>query len=91
MGKVSLSGIKVVDVHTHPFKENKELETPVSFLRKLSLSVTPEMFTGIERIEKNHPYPGSNMWIQILLRNMAKYLSCEEDLTSIVEARNKKS
>lgn len=91
MKKVSLSGIKVVDVHAHPFKESVEMETPVSFLRKLSLSVIPEMFTSVDGLDKHHPYPGSNMWIQILLRNMAKYFSCEEDLTSIVEARNLKA
>ncbi|MEI4768716.1 amidohydrolase family protein [Psychrobacillus sp. FJAT-51614] len=91
MGKVSLSGIKVVDVHAHPFSASKELETPVSFLRKLSLSVIPEMFSSIDRIEKHQPYPGSNMWIQLLLRSMSNYYGCEEDLKSIVDIRNKKA
>ena len=91
MKKLSLKGTKVVDVHAHPYKEGEELETPASFLRKLSLSVIPDMFTNVEDLEKGQPYPGSNMWVQILLRNMSKYLSCEEDLASIVEARNEKA
>lgn len=91
LGKVSLRGVKVVDVHAHPFRESKSPESPVSFLRKLSLSVIPEMFSSLEGIEKHQPYPGSNMWIQILLRNMATYYSCEEDLTAIVDVRNQKA
>ncbi|MEK4027593.1 amidohydrolase family protein [Pseudobacillus sp. FSL P4-0506] len=91
MQKVTLDGIKVVDVHAHPFREQREPENPVDFLRKLSLSVIPEMFTNIEDVEKFQPYPGTNMWIQILFRHMAKYLNCEPDLPSIVEARNKKA
>ena len=91
MKEVSLSGIKVVDVHAHPFVASKEMETPVSFLRKLSLSVIPEMFSSIEGLQKYQPYPGSNMWIQLLLRTMSNYYGCEEDLKSIVEIRNRKA
>ncbi|AIY06818.1 putative metal-dependent hydrolase [Planococcus sp. PAMC 21323] len=91
MSKVSLAGVKVVDVHAHPFAAPEEKETPLSFLRKLSLSVNEEMFVASQKADKAQPVPNSNMWIQILLRNMAKYLSCEETLESIVEARNKKA
>ncbi|WP_438315745.1 amidohydrolase family protein [Sporosarcina sp. FA9] len=91
MKKLSLSDVKVVDVHAHPYVAGEEEETPASFLRKLSLSVIPDMFTDVGDLEENQPYPGSNMWVQILLRNMSKYLSCEEDLVSIVEARNEKA
>lgn len=90
MEKVSLHGVKVVDVHAHPY-EGGEPEDSASFLRKLSLSVIPDMFTTVEALDKHEPYPGSNMWVQILLRRMAEYLECEEDLASIVEARNKKA
>ena len=90
MTKVSLQAIKVVDVHAHPY-EGGEPETPTSFLRKLSLSVIPDMFTNVDALDKHEPYPGSNMWVQILLRKMSKYLGCEEDLASIVEARNERA
>lgn len=91
MQRVTLNDVKVVDVHAHPFKEQKEPESPIEFLRKLSLSVVPEMFTDIEDMEKFQPYPGTNMWVQILFRHMAKYLDCHSDLISIVEARNRKA
>lgn len=91
MSKVNLSGVKVVDVHAHPFAESKDLETAVSFLRKLSLSVIPEMFSDMDEIEKHQPYPGSNMWIQLLIRSLSKYYGCEEDLQSIIDIRNKKT
>lgn len=91
MGQVSLKGVKVVDVHAHPFKESEEAQSSVGFLRKLSLSVIPEMFSDLDGLDRHEPYPGSNMWIQILLRNMANYLGCEEDLESIVKARNEQS
>lgn len=91
MKHVNLHGVKVVDVHAHPFTRIQEAQTPVGFLRKLSLSVIPEMFTDLQTLEKHQPYPGTNMWIQILFRELSKYLNCEEDLEAIVAARNKQS
>ncbi|AXH99825.1 amidohydrolase [Sporosarcina sp. PTS2304] len=91
MKKVKLTGVKVVDVHAHPFKEKLEAQSPVGFLRNLSLSVIPEMFSDLSEVEKNQPYPGSNMWIQRLLRGMSQYLNCNEDIEAIVHARNEQS
>ncbi|MGH2318623.1 amidohydrolase family protein [Planococcus sp. SE5232] len=91
MQKVNLNGVKVVDVHAHPFVAGKGEEDAISFLKKLSLSVNPNMFSKEESTEKHRPVPNSNMWIQILLRNMAQYYSCEESLEEIVKARNKKA
>lgn len=91
MKKVNLVGVKVVDVHAHPFKEKQETQSPVGFLRNLSLSVIPEMFTDLSEVEQHQPYPGSNMWIQMLLRGMSRYLNCDEEIEAIVHARNEQS
>ncbi|WP_254119053.1 amidohydrolase family protein [Bacillus sp. FJAT-29790] len=86
--KISLKEIQAIDVHAHPYLANPEPYTPEEFVRKLSLSVIPnQMPPNYKRLNKQ-PFPGSNMWVQILIQRMAKYFSCESTLEAVVEHRN---
>ncbi|MBU8878484.1 amidohydrolase family protein [Bacillus sp. FJAT-29790] len=88
MMKISLKEIQAIDVHAHPYLANPEPYTPEEFVRKLSLSVIPnQMPPNYKRLNKQ-PFPGSNMWVQILIQRMAKYFSCESTLEAVVEHRN---
>ncbi|CAG9614692.1 hypothetical protein BACCIP111899_03925 [Bacillus rhizoplanae] len=89
MNKVSLQHIHAIDVHAHPFVGNQEPYTVEEFVRKLSLSVIPTRATNNYIQNKNQPFPGINMWIQILIQRLAKYFSCEPNLMDVVNNRNK--
>jgi uncharacterized protein len=89
--KVSLRDCQAVDVHAHPYAANAEPYSPDEFLRKLSLSVIPNQIPAdYERVPKQ-PFPGSNMWVQILIQRLAKYFSCKATLEAVVEQRNAKA
>ncbi|MGG0239870.1 amidohydrolase family protein [Bacillus rhizoplanae] len=89
MNKVSLQHIHAIDVHAHPFVANQEPYTVEDFVRKLSLSVIPTRATNNYMQNKNQPFPGINMWVQILIQRLAKYFSCEPNLVEVVNNRNK--
>ncbi|WP_440603905.1 amidohydrolase family protein [Bacillus sp. GB_SG_008] len=89
MNKVSLQHIHAIDVHAHPFVGNQEPYTVEEFVRKLSLSVIPTRATNNYMQNKNQPFPGINMWVQILIQRLAKYFSCEPNLMDVVNNRNK--
>ncbi|MEI4828651.1 amidohydrolase family protein [Bacillus sp. FJAT-53711] len=89
MNKVSLQHIHAIDVHAHPFVANQEPYTVEEFVRKLSLSVIPTRATNNYMQNKNQPFPGINMWVQILIQRLAKYFSCEPNLVEVVNNRNK--
>ena len=89
MNKVSLQHIHAIDVHAHPFVGNQEPYTVEEFVRKLSLSVIPTRATNNYMQNKNQPFPGINMWVQILIQRLAKYFSCEPNLVEVVNNRNK--
>lgn len=86
--KVSLKDCQSIDVHAHPFVANVEPYTLDEYIRKLSLAVIPNQIPKHYKWVKNQPYPGSNMWVQILIQRLAKYFSCEPRLEAIVEHRN---
>ncbi|MGF9964179.1 amidohydrolase family protein [Bacillus rhizoplanae] len=89
MNKVSLQHIHAIDVHAHPFVANQEPYTVEEFVRKLSLSVIPPSSINNYIQNKNQPFPGINMWVQILIQRLAKYFSCEPNLIDVVNNRNK--
>ncbi|PGZ93598.1 amidohydrolase [Bacillus pseudomycoides] len=89
MNKVSLQHIHAIDVHAHPFVGNQEPYTVEEFVRKLSLSVIPPRATNNYIQNKNQPFLGTNMWVQILIQRLAKYFSCEPNLMDVVNNRNK--
>ncbi|RFU67503.1 amidohydrolase [Peribacillus saganii] len=89
--KVSLKDIQAIDVHAHPYLANTELYTVAEFVRKLSLAVIPNQIPENYKRAPKQPYPGSNMWVQILIQRLAKYFSCEPTLKAIVEHRNNRA
>lgn len=91
MGTVDFSKTPVVDAHAHPFYFEVTKETDVSFLRKLSLSVIPEMFTEVTVDTNVTPYSGQNMWMQILLRRLSQYYGVSERIEEIIAERNKRT
>ncbi|MGE7185016.1 amidohydrolase family protein [Peribacillus sp. NPDC006672] len=86
--KVSLKEIQAIDVHAHPYLANMEPYTPEEFVRKLSLSIIPNQVPEHYKRVKKQPFPGSNMWVQILIQRLAKYFSCETTLEAVVNERN---
>ncbi|MDQ6600558.1 amidohydrolase [Bacillus salipaludis] len=88
MMKVSLKNIQAIDVHAHPYTKNTEPYTPEEFVRKLSLAVIPNQIPANYERLPNQPFPGTNMWMQILVKRLAKYFSCEPTLEAVVEQRN---
>lgn len=89
--KVSLSHSQAIDVHAHPYQANREPYTPEEFVRKLSLAVIPNQIPqDFQRVAKQ-PFPGSNMWVQILIQRLARYFSCRPVLEEVVEHRNSRA
>lgn len=83
---LSLQQVKTVDVHCHPYVANEKPFNKVEFLNELSLSVSPDMFK-----EKNYSqsfHPGMNMYMQITIRRLATFLSCESTIEAVVQKRN---
>lgn len=83
---LSLKEVKTVDVHCHPYVENKEPFNETEFLNELSLSVLPGMFKDGDMSQTF--YPGMNMYMQITIRRLAKFFSCEPTIKSVVQKRN---
>ncbi|MEC5423236.1 amidohydrolase family protein [Virgibacillus sp. C22-A2] len=84
---INLGEIKTIDVHCHPFIANEKPYREEEFLRVLSLSVIPDMFKA-GNMNRNGVYPGMNMYMQITIRKLAKYFSCEPVLEEVVKKRN---
>lgn len=91
MTMVTLKDCKVIDVHCHPYLPNPHPYTVSEFIRKLSLSVIPTMFKEESEIQSNQPYPGTNMFMQIMLYRLSEYYSCEPNWNMVVNERNKRS
>jgi hypothetical protein len=87
MKKVTLENIKAIDVHCHPYYPIDYSIEADEFVRNLSLSVLPEMFTK-HTIEKNHPYPRTNMFVQMMIMKLAEFFSCEPTLEEVLKQRN---
>jgi len=83
---ISLTDVKTIDVHCHPYLENPSPFSEIEFLEHLSLSVLPNMFQEKEQSEKI--YPGMNMYMQITIQKLAKYFSCEPTVEAVVKKRN---
>ncbi|MFY0545638.1 amidohydrolase family protein [Brevibacillus sp. H7] len=88
MSNVSLKQSPAIDVHAHPYVANREPYTPEEFVRKLSLAVIPNRIPEHYVRVSKQPFPGSNMWVQILIQRLARYFSCESTLEAVVEHRN---
>lgn len=88
MMKVSLKDIQAIDVHAHPYTANPERYTPEEFVRKLSLAIIPNQIPADYKRLPKQPFPRSNMWMQILVKRLAKYFSCDATLEAVVEHRN---
>ncbi|MDR6998950.1 amidohydrolase family protein [Neobacillus niacini] len=89
--KVTLKDCQAIDVHAHPYLANMEPYSVDEYVRKLSLAVIPNQIPEHYQWVKNQPYPGSNMWVQILTQRLAKYFSCEPTLEAVVKHRNEKA
>lgn len=89
--KVSLKDIQAIDVHAHPYLANDEPYTAEEFVRKLSLAVIPNKNSENYKRFHKQPFPGSNMWVQILIQRLANYLGCEPALETVVEHRNRRA
>lgn len=86
---LDLREIKAIDVHAHPYLLQPEPMTPVEFVRKLSLSVLPDMFKECDRTNKKLPFPSTNMYMQITIQRLAKFFACEPILEEVVVHRNR--
>jgi predicted TIM-barrel fold metal-dependent hydrolase len=91
MAEISLRDIQAVDVHAHPYLANEQPYTTEAFIRKLSLSVLPEQMHKGQVASPHQPYPGSIMWMQILIRRLARYFACEPTLEVVVKQRNERA
>ncbi|MBP0723946.1 amidohydrolase family protein [Bacillus sp. RG28] len=89
--KITLKDCQSIDVHAHPYSANNQPYTPDEYVKKLSLAVIPNQIPQNYLWTKNQPYPGSNMWVQILLKRLANYFSCKPTLEEVVEHRNAKA
>ncbi|WP_042355623.1 amidohydrolase family protein [Bacillus rubiinfantis] len=89
--KLSLKDCQAIDVHAHPYVGNLKPYSLDEYVRKLSLAVIPNQIPDHYQWVKNQPYPGSNMWVQILIRRLAKYFSCEPTLEEVVTLRNERA
>ncbi|MFE4200823.1 amidohydrolase family protein [Aneurinibacillus aneurinilyticus] len=87
--KEQLQNMHVIDVHAHPYVANTKPFTADEFVRKLSLSVIPEMFQ--KQQEQQLVFPGSNMYMQITLQRLAHYFSCRPNIEEVVEIRNERT
>lgn len=85
---LDLHAIPAIDVHAHPYLMHAEPMAPVDFIQKLSLSVIPDMFKAVERTNHKLPFPSSNMYMQITIQRLARYLGCEPTLEAVVSKRN---
>ncbi len=85
---LDLSNIKAVDVHAHPYVAHANPMTPAEFVKKLSLSVIPDMFKETKRENPKLPYPGTNMYMQITVQRLAKFFACDPVLEDVVAHRN---
>ncbi|WP_134701225.1 amidohydrolase family protein [Ammoniphilus sp. YIM 78166] len=81
LSKVSLAHCQAIDVHAHPF-------TPEEFVRKLSISVIPQDIASTYISTPNQPFPGSNMWVQILIQRLARYFDIKPQIEEVVAQRN---
>lgn len=89
--KISLKDVQAIDVHAHPYLANEKPYTAEEFVRKLSLAVIPNQIPeNYKRVHKQ-PFPGSNMWVQILIQRLANYLDCDPSLETVVEHRNRRA
>ncbi|MFA1820170.1 amidohydrolase family protein [Virgibacillus oceani] len=83
---VSLKNTKAIDIHCHPFREDNKFLTEVELLEQLSLSVLPNMFSE-EKVTDNL-YPGMNMYMQITIQRLAKFVSSAPTVEAVVKKRN---
>ncbi|WP_110114053.1 amidohydrolase family protein [Bacillus sp. CGMCC 1.16541] len=88
--KVTLSDIPAIDVHAHPYEANIRPYTEEEYVKKLSLSVIPTKISRDARMPKQ-PFPGTNMWVQILIQRLASFLGCEPILEEVVAHRNRRA
>ncbi len=88
MKQVSLHDVHAIDVHAHPFVENPTPYSVQEFVRKLSLSVIPNHVSDEHVAGKYKPFPGVNMWMQILVQRLSRFLRCEPTLVDVVNSRN---
>lgn len=85
---IDLSAVKAIDVHCHPYVPPEKTLTPTQFLEDLTLSVREGM---VQETTTNHGeklYQGLNMYMQITVHRLAKYLSCEPTIDAVVAKRN---
>lgn len=87
--KVYLNHIRAIDVHCHPYEENKNPYTPQQFLQKLSLSVLPNMFNQMS--QTSSVCSGANMYMQITIQRLSKLFSCSPNLQEVVQCRNERA
>lgn len=85
---IDLEGVKIIDVHCHPFLQNERPYMESEFLEELSLSVRPGMFATKIKTKTDSMYSGLNMYMQITIQRLAKYFSCEPTIEAVVEKRN---
>lgn len=91
MAEITLRDVQAVDVHAHPYVANEQPYTSQDFIRRLSLSVLPEQMHSGRVSSPLSPYPGSIMWMQILIRRLARYFACEPTLAEVVRQRNERA
>ncbi|RST60333.1 amidohydrolase [Siminovitchia terrae] len=91
MTKIDLTSIKAVDVHCHPYIANEEPYSPEEYLRKLSLSVLPNMFKKAKEASSTKIFPGMNMYMQITIQRLARYFGCQPILEEVVARRNEEA
>ncbi|MBO8162166.1 MAG: amidohydrolase family protein [Brevibacillus sp.] len=90
MSHVSLQDVQVVDVHCHPYVANEEPYRPEEFVRKLSLAVIPFLPAPSSHSGRK-PFPGTNMWMQILINRLARYFGCDPTVEEVVRQRNERA
>ncbi|MFE4898032.1 amidohydrolase family protein [Peribacillus butanolivorans] len=88
MSEVSLKHIQAIDIHAHPYVANSEPYTLEEFVRTLSLAVIPNQIPKHYVQTKKQPFPGTNMWIQLLIQRLSRFLTCEPTLEQVVKHRN---
>ncbi|MBM7702107.1 amidohydrolase family protein [Metabacillus iocasae] len=89
--KVTLKDVPAIDVHAHPYEANVAPYTEVEYVRKLSLSVVSNNISNQTKRMVKQPFPGTNMWVQILIKRLSSFLGCEPTLEEVVAYRNRRA
>ncbi|HEU4832294.1 MAG TPA: hypothetical protein VFU18_06275, partial [Actinomycetota bacterium] len=91
MAAIDLSGVRIVDAHTHPYRLDELLERDADGFDTRAMFLG-ESFSSSSRLREDlwpfvHALTGSTVYGIAMHRWLAEHLGCEPDREAVVEAR----